>query len=164
MSFLGVDACAEGHNCQHICFNNGISYGCKCHAGFVLNPDKTTCSRKIHYMLFLIRFFSVSLCHWISCVCLNLLKTIWLFVELKLLQVKSWIHKPLNLTWRICFIFWWPLHTISHHSCFGLPEIDLGWAKIKWAGHNKGLDFSRWSLIVFQFLQFCVDVKCLCKD
>ncbi|XP_029688734.1 matrilin-3-like isoform X2 [Takifugu rubripes] len=44
-TLCGVDACAEGHNCQHICFNNGVSYGCKCHTGFVLNPDERTCSR-----------------------------------------------------------------------------------------------------------------------
>ncbi|KAM9341233.1 uncharacterized protein ABDE67_014907 [Symphorus nematophorus] len=41
----GLDPCAQGHNCQHICVNNGNSYDCKCRAGYVLNPDKKTCSR-----------------------------------------------------------------------------------------------------------------------
>uniref|UniRef100_A0A3Q2FFK4 Matrilin 3 n=1 Tax=Cyprinodon variegatus TaxID=28743 RepID=A0A3Q2FFK4_CYPVA len=41
----GLDPCAQGHNCQHICVNNGNSYRCKCRSGFVLNPDKKTCSR-----------------------------------------------------------------------------------------------------------------------
>ncbi|XP_040917358.1 matrilin-3-like isoform X3 [Toxotes jaculatrix] len=41
----GLDACAQGHNCQHICVNNGNSYSCKCRLGYVLNPDKKTCSR-----------------------------------------------------------------------------------------------------------------------
>ncbi|XP_029316217.1 matrilin-3-like isoform X15 [Cottoperca gobio] len=41
----GLDACAQGHNCQHICVNNGNSYNCKCRNGYVLNPDKRTCSR-----------------------------------------------------------------------------------------------------------------------
>ncbi|XP_070835075.1 matrilin-3-like isoform X3 [Chaetodon trifascialis] len=41
----GLDACAQGHNCQHICVNSGNSYNCDCRAGYVLNPDKKTCSR-----------------------------------------------------------------------------------------------------------------------
>ncbi|XP_028251837.1 matrilin-3-like [Parambassis ranga] len=41
----GLGACAQGHNCQHICVNNGNSYTCKCNSGYVLNPDKKTCSR-----------------------------------------------------------------------------------------------------------------------
>ncbi|XP_008305169.1 matrilin-3-like [Stegastes partitus] len=41
----GSDACAQGHSCQHICVNNGNSYSCKCRSGYVLNPDKKTCSR-----------------------------------------------------------------------------------------------------------------------
>ncbi|XP_019110267.1 matrilin-3 isoform X3 [Larimichthys crocea] len=44
-TLCGLDACAQGHNCQHICVNNGNSYNCKCRAGYVLNPDKKTCSR-----------------------------------------------------------------------------------------------------------------------
>ncbi|XP_047197563.1 matrilin-2 isoform X9 [Hippoglossus stenolepis] len=41
----GSDACALGHDCQHICVNNGDWYNCKCRSGYVLNPDKKTCSR-----------------------------------------------------------------------------------------------------------------------
>ncbi|XP_030298869.1 matrilin-3-like isoform X3 [Sparus aurata] len=41
----GLDPCAQGHNCQHICVNNGNSYDCKCRVGYVLNTDKKTCSR-----------------------------------------------------------------------------------------------------------------------
>ncbi|XP_029983024.1 matrilin-3-like isoform X6 [Sphaeramia orbicularis] len=41
----GLDVCAQGHDCQHICVNNGNSYNCKCRTGYVLNPDKKTCSR-----------------------------------------------------------------------------------------------------------------------
>uniref|UniRef100_A0A3Q3A1V3 Matrilin 3b n=1 Tax=Kryptolebias marmoratus TaxID=37003 RepID=A0A3Q3A1V3_KRYMA len=42
---LCLDACTQGHNCQHICVNSGNSYNCKCHPGYILNPDKKTCSR-----------------------------------------------------------------------------------------------------------------------
>ncbi|XP_070403209.1 matrilin-3 isoform X2 [Nothobranchius furzeri] len=41
----GLDACAQGHNCQHICVSNDESYACKCRSGYILNPDKKTCSR-----------------------------------------------------------------------------------------------------------------------
>ncbi|XP_067336989.1 matrilin-3-like isoform X5 [Channa argus] len=41
----GLDACAQGHNCQHICLSSGNTYNCKCRSGYVLNPDKKTCSR-----------------------------------------------------------------------------------------------------------------------
>ncbi|XP_035530412.1 matrilin-3-like [Morone saxatilis] len=44
-TLCGLDACSQGHNCQHICVDNGISYSCKCRTGYVLNPDKKTCSR-----------------------------------------------------------------------------------------------------------------------
>ncbi|XP_040055231.1 uncharacterized protein LOC120832752 isoform X6 [Gasterosteus aculeatus] len=40
----GLDPCDQGHNCQHICVNNDYSYDCKCRKGYVLNPDKKTCS------------------------------------------------------------------------------------------------------------------------
>ncbi|XP_068437253.1 matrilin-3-like isoform X2 [Clinocottus analis] len=43
-TLCGLDACAQGHNCNHICVNNGYSYDCKCRNGYVLNPDKKTCS------------------------------------------------------------------------------------------------------------------------
>ncbi|KAM6912169.1 uncharacterized protein FYW49_010672 [Xenentodon cancila] len=41
----GLDACAQGHSCQHICVSNGDSYSCKCGPGYVLNSDQRTCSR-----------------------------------------------------------------------------------------------------------------------
>ncbi|XP_036980920.1 matrilin-3-like isoform X12 [Acanthopagrus latus] len=44
-TLCGLDPCAQGHNCQHICVNNGNSYDCKCRTGYVLNTDKKTCSR-----------------------------------------------------------------------------------------------------------------------
>ncbi|XP_042357107.1 matrilin-3-like [Plectropomus leopardus] len=44
-TLCGLDACAQGHNCQHICVNNGTTYNCKCRSGYVLNPDKKTCTR-----------------------------------------------------------------------------------------------------------------------
>lgn len=44
--FSGPDACAEEHDCEHICMTNGDSYYCKCRTGYVLNADQKTCSRK----------------------------------------------------------------------------------------------------------------------
>ncbi|XP_034419565.1 matrilin-3-like [Cyclopterus lumpus] len=44
-TLCGLDACAQGHNCHHICVNNDYSYDCKCRNGYILNPDKKTCSR-----------------------------------------------------------------------------------------------------------------------
>ncbi|CAG06181.1 unnamed protein product, partial [Tetraodon nigroviridis] len=41
----GLDACADGHSCQHLCVDHGSSRGCECRPGFVLNPDRRTCSR-----------------------------------------------------------------------------------------------------------------------
>ncbi|XP_040055229.1 uncharacterized protein LOC120832752 isoform X4 [Gasterosteus aculeatus] len=43
-TLCGLDPCDQGHNCQHICVNNDYSYDCKCRKGYVLNPDKKTCS------------------------------------------------------------------------------------------------------------------------
>uniref|UniRef100_A0A3Q3DCX9 Matrilin 3b n=1 Tax=Hippocampus comes TaxID=109280 RepID=A0A3Q3DCX9_HIPCM len=45
-TLCGQDACARGHDCQHICVNSGDSYVCKCGMGYVLNADQKTCSRK----------------------------------------------------------------------------------------------------------------------
>ncbi|XP_075879404.1 uncharacterized protein LOC142886272 isoform X2 [Nelusetta ayraudi] len=42
----GPNACARGHNCQHRCVSSGHSYACQCRAGYVLNPDEKTCSRR----------------------------------------------------------------------------------------------------------------------
>uniref|UniRef100_A0A3B3ZRB8 VWFA domain-containing protein n=1 Tax=Periophthalmus magnuspinnatus TaxID=409849 RepID=A0A3B3ZRB8_9GOBI len=44
-TLCGLDACGRGHDCQHVCVNNGSSFTCKCRTGFVLNLDKKTCSR-----------------------------------------------------------------------------------------------------------------------
>nr|XP_004559308.1 matrilin-3 isoform X5 [Maylandia zebra] len=41
----GLEPCAQGHNCQHICVNSGDSYNCKCRPGYILNLDMKTCSR-----------------------------------------------------------------------------------------------------------------------
>uniref|UniRef100_H2MAY8 Matrilin 3a n=1 Tax=Oryzias latipes TaxID=8090 RepID=H2MAY8_ORYLA len=45
-TLCGVDPCAMGHDCQHTCVSTNASYHCKCWNGYVLNPDKKTCSRK----------------------------------------------------------------------------------------------------------------------
>ncbi|CAL8315267.1 unnamed protein product [Boreogadus saida] len=42
----GVDPCATGHHCDHICVNSNASYYCKCRNGYILNTDKKTCSMK----------------------------------------------------------------------------------------------------------------------
>ncbi|XP_013871152.1 matrilin-3a isoform X1 [Austrofundulus limnaeus] len=43
-TLCGLDPCAMGHDCEHICVNNNASFYCKCRSGFILNPDKRTCS------------------------------------------------------------------------------------------------------------------------
>ncbi|XP_041711547.1 matrilin-3-like isoform X2 [Coregonus clupeaformis] len=43
-TLCGVDACALGHDCDHICVKNNNSYTCKCREGYTLNADKKTCS------------------------------------------------------------------------------------------------------------------------
>uniref|UniRef100_A0A3P9KZ20 Matrilin 3a n=1 Tax=Oryzias latipes TaxID=8090 RepID=A0A3P9KZ20_ORYLA len=45
-TLCGVDPCAMGHDCQHTCVSTNASYHCKCWNGYVLNPDKKTCSMK----------------------------------------------------------------------------------------------------------------------
>ncbi|MEQ2306589.1 hypothetical protein AMECASPLE_009730 [Ameca splendens] len=42
----GLDPCAMGHDCEHICINSNASYYCKCRNSHVLNADKKTCSLK----------------------------------------------------------------------------------------------------------------------
>ncbi|XP_068198379.1 matrilin-3a isoform X1 [Antennarius striatus] len=42
----GLDPCATGHDCEHVCVNSNASYYCKCRNGFTLNVDKKTCSPK----------------------------------------------------------------------------------------------------------------------
>ncbi|XP_076733696.1 uncharacterized protein LOC101468020 isoform X2 [Maylandia zebra] len=44
-TLCGLEPCAQGHNCQHICVNSGDSYNCKCRPGYILNLDMKTCSR-----------------------------------------------------------------------------------------------------------------------
>ncbi|CAJ1077007.1 matrilin-3a isoform X1 [Xyrichtys novacula] len=45
-TLCGVDPCAMGNDCQHICVNSNASYFCQCRDGYVLNADKKTCSLK----------------------------------------------------------------------------------------------------------------------
>ncbi|XP_005731114.1 matrilin-3a [Pundamilia nyererei] len=45
-TLCGVDPCSMGHDCEHICVNSNASYYCKCRKGYILNPDKKTCSLK----------------------------------------------------------------------------------------------------------------------
>uniref|UniRef100_A0A3Q1BCS7 VWFA domain-containing protein n=2 Tax=Amphiprion ocellaris TaxID=80972 RepID=A0A3Q1BCS7_AMPOC len=45
-TLCGVDPCAMGHDCEHICVNSNASYYCKCRIGYILNADKKTCSLK----------------------------------------------------------------------------------------------------------------------
>ncbi|KAM4695063.1 matrilin-3 [Discoglossus pictus] len=45
-TLCGLDMCAPGrHDCEHTCVSTDVSYYCKCHNGYTLNPDKKTCSR-----------------------------------------------------------------------------------------------------------------------
>ncbi|XP_060771591.1 matrilin-3a [Neoarius graeffei] len=44
-SSTSIDACALGHDCQHTCMSSGSSYYCTCPPGFVLMPDKKSCSK-----------------------------------------------------------------------------------------------------------------------
>ncbi|XP_053192681.1 matrilin-3a [Scomber japonicus] len=45
-TLCGLDPCAVGHDCEHICVNSNASYYCKCRNGYILNADKKTCSLK----------------------------------------------------------------------------------------------------------------------
>ncbi|XP_003971908.2 matrilin-3a isoform X1 [Takifugu rubripes] len=45
-TLCGVDPCAMGHDCEHVCVNSNASYYCKCRNGYILNADKKTCSLK----------------------------------------------------------------------------------------------------------------------
>ncbi|KAK2856124.1 hypothetical protein Q5P01_004859 [Channa striata] len=45
-TLCGLDPCAAGHDCEHICVNSNSSYYCKCRNGYILNADKKTCSLK----------------------------------------------------------------------------------------------------------------------
>ncbi|XP_069370805.1 matrilin-3a isoform X1 [Paralichthys olivaceus] len=46
-TLCGLDPCATGHECQHICVNSNASFYCKCRAGYILNADMKTCSLKL---------------------------------------------------------------------------------------------------------------------
>ncbi|KAA0708297.1 Matrilin-3 Precursor [Triplophysa tibetana] len=45
-TLCGMDSCAMGHDCEHICVSSGPSFYCKCRNGFNLNEDQKTCSLK----------------------------------------------------------------------------------------------------------------------
>ncbi|CAB1445161.1 unnamed protein product [Pleuronectes platessa] len=45
-TLCGLDSCAMGHECEHVCVNSNVSYYCKCRASFILNADMKTCSPK----------------------------------------------------------------------------------------------------------------------
>ncbi|XP_045917026.1 matrilin-3a isoform X1 [Micropterus dolomieu] len=45
-TLCGLDPCAIGHECEHICVNSNASYYCKCRNGYILNADTKTCSLK----------------------------------------------------------------------------------------------------------------------
>ncbi|CAK6979202.1 matrilin-3a [Scomber scombrus] len=45
-TLCGLDPCAVGHDCEHMCVNSNASYYCKCRNGYILNADKKTCSPK----------------------------------------------------------------------------------------------------------------------
>ncbi|KAL0965045.1 hypothetical protein UPYG_G00276060 [Umbra pygmaea] len=50
-TLCGMDSCATGHDCQHICVSNSDdSYRCECREGFVLNTDRKTCSLSLTRM------------------------------------------------------------------------------------------------------------------
>uniref|UniRef100_A0A4W5NQK5 Matrilin 3 n=1 Tax=Hucho hucho TaxID=62062 RepID=A0A4W5NQK5_9TELE len=49
-TLCGVDACALGHDCNHICFKNNNSYTCKCRDGYTLYADKKTCTQDANEM------------------------------------------------------------------------------------------------------------------
>ncbi|XP_041721230.1 matrilin-3a isoform X7 [Coregonus clupeaformis] len=42
----GVDPCAMGHDCEHICVSGNASYHCTCRKGYILNLDQKTCALK----------------------------------------------------------------------------------------------------------------------
>ncbi|XP_063758446.1 matrilin-3a isoform X2 [Eleginops maclovinus] len=45
-TLCGLDPCAIGNDCEHICVNSNASYYCQCRIGYILNADKKTCSQK----------------------------------------------------------------------------------------------------------------------
>uniref|UniRef100_A0A8C4RJ71 Matrilin 3a n=1 Tax=Erpetoichthys calabaricus TaxID=27687 RepID=A0A8C4RJ71_ERPCA len=58
----GFDPCAAGnHDCEQICVSTASSYYCRCQDGFVLNPDKKTCSSKM------LDFLIITMCFLFCC-------------------------------------------------------------------------------------------------
>uniref|UniRef100_A0A8C4RLX8 Matrilin 3a n=1 Tax=Erpetoichthys calabaricus TaxID=27687 RepID=A0A8C4RLX8_ERPCA len=56
------DPCAAGnHDCEQICVSTASSYYCRCQDGFVLNPDKKTCSSKM------LDFLIITMCFLFCC-------------------------------------------------------------------------------------------------
>ncbi|KAK3542328.1 hypothetical protein QTP86_022483, partial [Hemibagrus guttatus] len=45
-TLCGMDPCAMGHDCEHICVSSGSSFYCKCQKNYILNKDHRTCSLK----------------------------------------------------------------------------------------------------------------------
>ncbi|XP_070291864.1 matrilin-3a isoform X4 [Salvelinus sp. IW2-2015] len=45
-TLCGVDPCAMGHDCEHICVSSNASHHCKCRKGYILNLDQKTCTLK----------------------------------------------------------------------------------------------------------------------
>ncbi|XP_076872356.1 matrilin-3a [Brachyhypopomus gauderio] len=45
-TLCGMDPCAAGNDCEHICVSSVSSFYCKCRKGYNLNEDKKTCSLK----------------------------------------------------------------------------------------------------------------------
>ncbi|KAM6906795.1 transmembrane matrix receptor MUP-4-like [Lycodopsis pacificus] len=45
-TLCGLDPCAMGHDCEHICVNSNAWYYCQCRIGYILNADEKTCSPK----------------------------------------------------------------------------------------------------------------------
>ncbi|XP_074472371.1 matrilin-3a isoform X1 [Sebastes fasciatus] len=42
----GLDPCAMGNDCEHVCVNSNASFYCQCRDAYILNADKKTCSLK----------------------------------------------------------------------------------------------------------------------
>ncbi|TRZ00495.1 hypothetical protein DNTS_004525 [Danionella cerebrum] len=45
-TLCGLDPCAMGHDCEHICVSSDSSFYCKCRKGYILNEDQKSCSLK----------------------------------------------------------------------------------------------------------------------
>lgn len=85
----GVDACIQGHDCQHVCVPHGDSYLCECHQGFVLNADLKSCARKFGSCWLIVNFTQIlsrqSNKIWLKCLSADRQRS-W-----NHLQVSSWL-------------------------------------------------------------------------